>query len=225
MKIPYIDIHTHNQSLSAVGVSIRNIFLHEFPPKGEAGQCYSSAIHPWHGAQFSPEQIEELFNRLQENASMLSAIGETGLDKTSPVPLTRQITIFQQHIKLAERLKLPLIIHNVKAWDEIYALQKESQIPWILHGFSGNARQIEQFTARGFYLSLGANILKQHHTIARCFEQIPLERLFLETDESGHSIVELYQFVASKHNISIEELKRSIFVNFQKVFTENLLTE
>ena len=80
---------------------------------------------------------------------------------------------------LAADLRKPLILHVVKAMDEVLALHRRfsSQIPtWIIHGFRGNAQQAQQYLRHGFHLSFGPH----HHPAA--LQATPPHRRFFETD-------------------------------------------
>ena len=67
------------------------------------------------------------------------AVGEAGLDKLAEAPLTLQIEVFEYQARLAEEANKPLIIHLVKAVDELLKLKQKIQPvkPWIIHGFRG----------------------------------------------------------------------------------------
>ena len=54
-------------------------------------------------------------------------------------PMELQLAVFKEQVKLSEKLGLPLIIHCVKAMDELLAVKKEfrPQQAWIWHGFRG----------------------------------------------------------------------------------------
>ena len=54
--------------------------------------------------------------------------------------------VFREHVKLSEMLRKPLIVHCVKAVDELLAIRKEMGVthPWVLHGYRGGPEQAEQ---------------------------------------------------------------------------------
>jgi len=149
----------------------------------------SIGIHPWDTVQ------EPDFDLIEQIAAMTQvvAIGETGLDKLRGAPLTRQTDIFRRHIELSERLGKPLIIHCVKAWEELLRLKKEMkpQQNWGIHGFRGGPEQALQLTASGLYLSLGCHF--NPYTAAA----IPADRLLAETDESSLPIATIASRIAA----------------------------
>ena len=109
----------------------------------------SCGIHPWH-IQDANAQLEELKSRL-DTFNNIVAIGEAGLDKLhSPVSLLQQQEIFHQQALLAEEYEKPLIIHCVKAWEEIIREKKSLRpsVPWIIHGFRGRENWLGNSSAR-----------------------------------------------------------------------------
>lgn len=142
------------------------------------GYLYSVGIHPWHTADATPQQWQ-LLEQLASRPDVV-AIGETGLDKLSSVPFATQLDAFRRHIALSERTGKPLIIHNVRANQELIALRSSLRPsrPWIIHGFRGKPQLARMFLDHGFYLSLGPT--HNPDTLAI----IPPDRLLHETDQS-----------------------------------------
>lgn len=209
------DIHTHlalNEKYNNYK-SILNIYPLDFDKvdKDVENLYFSCGIHPWYA-----DKAEEQFQALTKNANhdKVVAIGETGLDKHKGPPLNVQMTSFRNHTLLSEQLKKPLIIHAVRAWEEIYHLKREVKPtqPWIIHGFRGNSHIAKQMINAGFLFSIGQYFNK------KSLQQIPLEFLFCETDEESISIEEIYSAVADAMNIDIHKLARQIEDNVKRVF-------
>ena len=142
------------------------------------------------------------------------AIGETGLDKLKGPSYDVQIPVFKEHIALSEKLYKPLIIHCVKAWDElinIYVETKPSQ-PWILHGYRGKPELTKRLIALGFYFSVGEDINVDS------MEFIPIERIFCETDEDTTDIKEVYKQAAHAKDMDTEEFAEEITKNIHRIF-------
>ena len=80
------------------------------------------------------------------------AIGEAGFDKLRGPASELQAEVFEKQVEISERLRKPLIIHCVSAWDEVLAMQKslKPSMPWMIHGFRGKLRQAEQLISKGF---------------------------------------------------------------------------
>ncbi|WAC41657.1 TatD family hydrolase [Pedobacter sp. SL55] len=176
----------------------------------------SIGIHPWYGKLQELDKNLKYLNVLarQENVKL---IGECGLDKLKGEPMENQLQTLEAQISLAEELKKPLIIHCVKAFDELVALKKRLQptVPMIIHGFNKKYEMAQQLINQGFYLSFGAAVLKSDE-VAMALEKTETP-FFLETDEADVSITEIYNKVAEIKKISLDKLKDIIFANCKKL--------
>ena len=173
----------------------------------------SVGIHPW---TLTEENADIQWKALCESIKdkRIVAIGECGLDKLKGPSMELQTAVFKQEAALAEDSSLPLIIHCVKAFNELIQLKKEisPRQSWIIHGFRGKLPLALDCIRHGFYLSIGSHF--QENTL----KTIPLDRLFIETDESEESIGSIYQRVAETKGISQQELLEAINKNVREVF-------
>ena len=215
------NIHTHKASpLSNDGYDVLSI-VNTYPSNfGEIRNSYpdsyySCGIHPWYS-----ENGEEQFSLLEQivQDDKVLAIGEAGLDKLQGPGLDVQMRVFRKHIELAELYEKPLIIHCVKAWDELIALHKEakSSVPWIIHGYRGNIQQTRSLSLLGFSFSIGEKYN------ADAIRTIPRGSLFCETDMSEVSILDVYKNIANDLQIDMDELVESVNVNINKSFCKCL---
>jgi TatD DNase family protein len=127
---------------------------------------------------------------------------------------------------LSEKLKLPVIIHCVRAWTEllqIHATVKPMQ-PWIVHGFNQNLKIACQLLQKKIFLSFGKALLNQNSNASVVLPLIPSESLFLETDDSDYTILEIYERAAELANISFEKLSMRIQYNFNEIFNPTTKT-
>ena len=147
------------------------------------------------------------------------SIGEIGLDKTIQLNINEQIKVFKKQLIYAEKLNLPVIIHCVKAYNELIQIKHETQPnqPWIIHGFR-KTNLLHPLLKEDFYVSVGTAIMYDLKLQA-IIKTIPNNRLFLETDNDlNFNIEEVYQKVASLKEISLLALKTIISNNFKTVF-------
>lgn len=207
-----VDIHTHCLSGDPRRAILNIRFLKE-DFVFESGQYYSLGVHPWEVEQ--ENQIDwKLFEELAGNVQVL-AVGECGLDKQVHADrMLAQERIFSRQLTIAERLKKPVLIHNVKSTGEIEQLKRNSSdaIPYIQHGFRGKPELALEMLRAGFYLSFGA----QYNEDA--LRAVPLDRLFLETDDSATDICEVYKKAADTLGIAVEKLTELVCCNIKKVF-------
>ena len=206
----YFDIHTHQRPQQATE-AVFSCFKEDYPLSEEI-VCYSVGIHPWHLTESNADGhwqwLVEVANRPQ-----VVAIGECGLDKLKGPSLALQMDVFKRCALFAEERSLPLIIHAVKCSNELIRLKKELRPvqPWIIHGFRGKKEVAQAYLKHGFYLSFG------EHYQEKSMCTVPLDKLFLETDESSLSIESIYQKAAHTLGMSVEELARQISKNKQKL--------
>ena len=210
----FLDIHTH-QSIEKAGVlsiqslSLTSVLLLPTTP-------ISVGLHPWYATL---DQLDVQFKSLTEIAvqSNVKLIGECGLDKLKGEKLDNQLQILTPQLLLAERLNKPLILHCVKAFDELISLKQQLKIkvPMIVHGFNKNAELGQQLVGKGFYLSFGKAILEPHSGAAKLIAT--MDTFFLETDDAAVTIEEIYAAAANLKKCSVDELKACIFANWKKL--------
>ena len=201
------DIHTHHNRYGAIISTTPD----EFRP--QAGRYYSVGLHPWNLTADSKELLPKLDASVQHE--QVVAIGETGLDKLkSGVSYEEQIAYFKHHIHLSEQWEKPLVIHAVKAYDDIIRLHKAMHPfqPWIIHGFRGKPETAAQLVREGLYLSFGEYY--NHEAL----KSVPLDRLLIETDESNLPIDKLYRKAAHTRHLSPRLLRKTIATNIAHIF-------
>ena len=174
------------------------------------GLFHSVGIHPWY-----IYDVEEQLTDLKRQAMLpgVVAIGETGLDKLVEASLECQQEIFKVSAAFAENLGIFLIIHCVKAWDELIALKKElkPRMPWVIHGFRGNAVLARQLIRQGFYLSFG-----EHFHPEAVHEAWP-GYLFAETDDREIDIRTVYRNLSASLNLRLEQFAGQIAENVRDI--------
>ncbi len=177
----------------------------------------SIGVHPWYAGEADEEVINNLVDKLQGDVNhLIKAIGECGLDKLCTVPIDKQIEVFRQQVLISEQFRLPLIIHCVKAMDELLQIRRELSptLPWIWHGFRGKPQQLQQLINKGFYVSFGFKYNRE--SLKAC----PLERMFLETDDDPRPVQMVYEQVCKDLCITKKRLVESIAANYQSVFVK-----
>lgn len=202
----YYDIHTHQPPVHS---DDKVIVAADFRMPLDPEIAYAVGIHPWQAA--SNNALPILYELAQQ--PNVFAIGETGLDKRCATPFDRQEELFRVHIQLAEAMNKPLIIHCVKAWEQLLHMHKTSgrRIAWIIHGFTGNKTLAGQLLRAGFYLSFGLRF-----NPAAVGEAWNAHKLFAETDESPVDIRDVYARLAASIAITQDELGQQIAINFRE---------
>ena len=229
--IPFVDIHTHFKNNDADIISVLNITQQsQFIENMSAfdaiklcmteGGCFSAGLHPWF---LNKNNFETDFNKLIQLIDNQSVIflGECGLDRLKGEDLTFQSQVFEAQIRLAESVSKPVVIHCVKAFNEIIAIKKHlnPRVPLIIHGFNQNKTILNDLIKNDFYISIGTPILKKESNAAQALLFIPHNRLFFETDDMDMSIKAVYEKASEVLNMDLKDLKKIIFDNFNRILT------
>jgi TatD DNase family protein len=202
------DIHTHHPIKSLL--SIYNGIhpdVHDFP--------FSFGVHPWKADELVPDSLA--WQTILNHPNCV-ALGEIGLDALKGPELSVQMDTFIHQIEFSENYRLPVIIHCVRAFEELIQLKRllEPAQPWIVHGFEKTS-YLFRLLETGFYISVGHRVLS-NEKLQSILPQIPLERLFLETDESNIKIDVIYDHVAQLLHLPVHQLEKQIEENIKRTF-------
>lgn len=214
----YFNLHTHDVQPSDQVIALVNQYPLEFR---EQIPVYSIGIHPWKiNLNCLDEELQIISKKVSENECW--AIGECGLDKRIEAPLEIQKEVFSLQLLLAEKHQKPVIIHCVAAFQEVISLKKELNItvPMFIHGFSKNWQTANQLLKAGFYLSFGKYLMR-NPDLEEVFCQVPLSRIFLETDTMEENIVAVYEKAAFYKQMNLVDLQAQIHQNLNRVFKIN----
>lgn len=215
----FVDIHTHRLSLEDDVISIYNLFINESIELNKLVSPVSISFHPWFINDQSVAKTLEAIPVFLNNKFL--AIGECGLDKVKNQNFTLQLEVFEKLIQISEEIKKPLIIHCVKAFNEIIKFRTDYQCKqvWVFHRFSGSRQIAEQLIQQNCFLSFGEHLIT-NNKLQALFLQIPLENVFFETDDADIPIFEIYQKASELKKISMEEMKKLVFNNYLKLFPD-----
>ena len=222
--IPFVDIHTHFPKTDENVISIQNFSQNEWKNLfyTEGGHFASVGLHPWFLTKENNEKDFEKLAQLIENQNII-AIGECGLDKLRGESLDFQINIFTKQIQLAESIQKPVIIHCVRAFNEVIALKKKLKptIPMIIHGFNKNETVLKELIKNGFYVSIGAALLRGSENFKKTVLQMPTERLFFETDDQNIDVQQIYEAYCKAADMDLNNLKSIIYENYLRNFRKS----
>jgi TatD DNase family protein len=216
-----INIHTHHANESENGIfSLENIIYTQNNSPNITAPI-SVGVHPWY---LENEINWDDFEAFAQSKNVM-AIGECGLDKAIKTPVEEQMRVFIQQIRIAERLQKPVIVHCVRAYNEVLSVLKQEKpsVPLILHGFNKNLQVATPFFAYNVYFSFGINILKENFDggiLKAIFKQ---NKLFLETDNAKDiRIQDVYECAAQHLGIDVGDLEMAIEENFGRCFWTGL---
>lgn len=188
---------------------------------------------------FHPDEIggynevaEKKLEELAKNKKVV-AIGEIGLDyHWMTFPKEKQQEIFRRQLELAKKLNKPVVIHSREAMeDTLNILREYPEVKGIFHCYPGSVESAKEVIDR-FYLGIGGVLtFKNAKKLVEVVENVPLDRLILETDcpymaptpFRGKRNEPMYvEYVAKKiaeiKNISYEEVVKATNENTKKAY-------
>jgi TatD DNase family protein len=185
----YIDIHTHVAKPASGIFIIDSLMAHEgrIPDKLQ-GVTYTYGIHPWFLNENNHKQlIESVENSVGHNNVI--AIGEAGFDKLRGPSSELQRKAFEEQVVIADAHMKPVIIHCVRAWEELLAVHRnlKPKTQWLIHGFRGNKELASQLLLKGMYLSFWFDFALRPES-SKLLKSLPKSRVFLETDGADVNI-------------------------------------
>jgi len=201
---------------------------HDEAELGEGGKAFTSR-----GEEFDFEYYKELAKHPK-----VVAIGECGLDyfHLEDESLEKQTAIFLEHIKLANELGKPLMLHvrsskERSAYKDACKILKEhARVPFNFHFFAGSIEEAQIILDIGGNFSFTGVITfaKQYEELVRC---IPLDRIMSETDcpyvtpvpfrgkrNEPLYVIEVVKKIAEIKGLSLEETALQLIKNTQNFF-------
>ena len=112
------------------------------------------------------------------------AIGEIGLDFYRDLsPRNIQRNVFEEQIKIAMELELPIIVHDRDAHDDCFdILFRHNPKKVVFHCFSGDEIFAEKVIEKNWYISFTGSITYKNNNLENIIRLVPSDRFFIETD-------------------------------------------
>lgn len=149
----------------------------------------TAGVHPWAVDAAADDVRRELDLLCDVRWSSFCGLGELGLDfhrASDEAARQRQRSAFREQLAIARDLDLPVVIHCVRANQEVARILQEDGMPGrggIIHSFWGSAEEARRFVELGLYLSIGTQITRSvGEKMAAAVKEVTLERLMVETD-------------------------------------------
>jgi TatD DNase family protein len=198
----------------------------------------SIGFHPYEAAHRPDVSKLETLVRENNNDSAIVAIGECGLDyhlykgEQALGKKQEQKILFEEHLRLANRLNLPVIMHCRDAFDDFFdVLDSVPSMPrGVIHCFSGGLQEIRFAQQRHLYIGVDGN-LTYSKLLQQIIPNIPLDMILLETDapyltpaphrgtrNEPKYIPLIAQTVADFHHVPKETVATTTTTNAQSLF-------
>ena len=150
---------------------------------------FGVGVHPHAAGAFSsdPAKAAQRAQEAFDTQPLARAIGEIGLDYHYDfAPRDVQQQVFREQIRLARRLKRPIVIHTREAEEDTFRILEEEragEIGGVFHCFTGDRAMAQRVLEIGFHLSLaGIVTFPRSHELKEVARMVPLDRLLVETD-------------------------------------------
>ena len=185
-------------------------------------------VHPENIGGGRVSEIEELAKHRK-----CVAIGEIGLDYYWVSDnKEEQKALFEEQLILANRLGLPVIVHDRDAHADTLEILKKHRPRGVVHSFSGSTEMAREILELGMYIGIGGVItFKNAKKLPEVVNRLPEDRFLLETDapyltpvpyrgEINHSAMIYYtaKKIAEIRNASVESVLNSARKNTEKLF-------
>ncbi len=138
--------------------------------------------HPEEVDTVSDIEIEELKKSIKANKKVVG-LGEIGLDyyyvKDNK---EKQKALFEKQLKIAQELKIPVVIHSRDAVKDTIDILKKYKVKGVIHCFSGSLEVAEIYIKMGYKLGIGGIVTFKNSKLGEVVSKVGLDNIVLETD-------------------------------------------
>jgi len=189
-------------------------------------------IHPWNVNVLKEGELEKTVSFIKEQRSLVTAIGEIGLDYKYETIWEKQMMVFDRMLHLAEELGVPVIIHSRGTTDKIVEMLPSYRLKRVLlHWFSHPMSALLKAIENDYYITEGPPVTYSKG-IRDVVENTPLTHLLTETDgpvaywkqpfngqlTKPSFIQNVVAAIAELKKMQIEEVAQQIASNFEVFF-------
>ena len=152
------------------------------------GRMYTAiGIHPSDTRFLSDIEAElaEIEALVLDKESKCVCLGEIGLDYHYPdTDKEKQAAYFEAQMCLAERLNIPVCIHDREAHGDVMeVIRRHPKVRGVLHSFSGSAEMAEELTRLGWMISFSGTLTFTNARKPREVAAVlPMDKVLIETD-------------------------------------------
>ena len=114
-------------------------------------------------------------------------VGEIGLDLYWDKTFEKQqVEVLREQLSWAKHLHLPVSLHTREAFDLMFKVlehEQDGNLKGVFHCFNGTKEQADIAISLGFHLGLGGVITYKNCDVKSFLNEIPLNKILLETDD------------------------------------------
>ena len=161
-----------------------NASMHDLEKKFPNDIYCMIGLHPCYVDNSYQSEINFVKKKIKEHN--YKAVGEIGIDLFHEKKyFKQQVIAFEEQIKLAIQYDLPIVIHSRDSFDEIFKVLEKfrsEKLRGIFHCFTGNLDQANKILDLNFHLGIGGVVTFKNGKISEFLNQVPIEKIVLETD-------------------------------------------
>ena len=135
--------------------------------------------------ELDDEKFQRTVELIEKHKQEIIGIGEVGLDYywvRDHKKREKMVDQFRAFIHLAQKMKLPLVIHSRSAGKyAIQVLVEENAKNVLMHSFDGSKSWVRRGVEEGFYFSVPTSVMYSIQK-QKMVEILPLENMLLESD-------------------------------------------
>ena len=251
------DVHTHLNDDKLFGISdrivkdLKNFGIEKvIVPSCDKKMCENTlklikkhknvygalGIHPSNLSDFD-ENIAKMIESSARNPKIV-AVGEIGLDNHyEGSDLIAQTELFVKQLEIADKIKLPIILHLRDAWNEFFDVLNNNRHLFNngvdVHCFDGDKQIAKKLVDEGFFISLTSLGVENKPRIREMIEYLPLDRVMVETDSpyllpsdfrkeqkfnTPQNVLFVAKALAKFKNVSLEKIDEITTQNALKLF-------
>ena len=191
--------------------------------------------HPSEAAFIESKDLNLLENLLI-NTPKVIALGEIGLDYYwEKESINKQKDIFRKQLKIAEKLKLPVVIHSRNATEDTINILKEYNVKGVMHCFGGSLETAKIYIKMGYKLGIGGVVTFKNSKLKEVIKNISLDDIVLETDapylapepfrgkqNSSKYLPYIVACIAEIKEIPEEDVMKKLYQNTIELFDLNI---
>jgi|SRR5271157_77379 len=204
-----------------------------------SGFIYAAlGIHPLAVRNLKDDELNRVLGLISSERKnrALIAVGEIGLDSKYLDVWDKQMKVFDDMLRVAEKLDLPAIIHSRGTTAQIVDMLPSYNVKKVLlHWFSTPISVLDKIIENGYFITEGPPTAYSDG-IRDIVKRVPLINLMTETDGPVHFfkgpfkgkrttpafIPTVVQAMAEVKKLSVEEVAGQVLKNFQGFFGVNL---
>ena len=194
------------------------------------GMFFTLGLHPSENLY----ELENIIKLIKENLNNTKfvGIGEIGLDYYwNNENKEEQLKVFEKQLCIAEKYKLPVIVHSREATKDTIDLLRKYNLKGIIHCFNGSVETAQEYIKMGFKLGINGVVTFKNCKLIDVIKEVGVNNIVFETDspyltpvpdrgkQNNPSYINVIaKYISENLNISISDLENITNKNVSNIF-------